>query len=219
MTAAKKVRDRDRTETRWTRDRYRRPAERVARELLGQTLCRRVAPRVVLRGRVVELEIYDGTDDRASHAHRGPTPRNAPMFEAGGVAYVYLVYGIHHCLNVVTGEAGRPGAILVRAADVGVPGAARGPGKLAAHFAIDRRDDGVSLAGRSLWFEHAPPVPDAAVLRTRRIGVDYAGAWADAPLRLAVDGHPEVSGPAALRRSAAVSNIRRRRRTTSTRSP
>ena len=82
---------------------YRRDTLDVARDLLGRVLCRRLRDGTVLRGRLLEVEAYDGPYDRASHAHRGPTPRNAPMFEPGGIAYVYFVYGMHHCLNVVTG--------------------------------------------------------------------------------------------------------------------
>ena len=84
---------------------YRRPALVVARDLLGRTLCRELPDGTVLRGGIVEVEAYDGPADRASHAFRGPTIRNRWMFEAGGVAYIYLIYGMHHCLNIVTGEA------------------------------------------------------------------------------------------------------------------
>ena len=96
---------------------YIRDTLEVARDLLGRTLCRRLPDGSVLRGRLVEVEAYDGPRDRASHAFRGPTGRNAPMFEQGGIAYVYLVYGVHHCLNVVTGKKGYPAAILLRSAE------------------------------------------------------------------------------------------------------
>ena len=81
---------------------YRRNTLHVARDLLGRELCRSLSAGEVLRARIVEVEAYDGPADRASHAHRGRTRRNSPMFEAGGMAYVYLIYGVHHCLNVVT---------------------------------------------------------------------------------------------------------------------
>ena len=178
---------------------YRRPALVVARDLLGRTLARSLADGTVLRGRLVEVEPYDGPADRASHAFRGMTKRNQWMFEAGGIAYVYLVYGMHHCLNIVTGEAGHPAAILLRAATSPGEGSASGPGRLTRAFAVDRALDGASFLSGPLWLEAGEPVPDRAVRRTRRIGVDYAGAWATRRYRFVVAGHPDVSGPAALR--------------------
>lgn len=180
---------------------YRRPGPEVARDLLGRVLCRRTTDGRVLRGRLVEVEAYHGPDDRASHAHRGLTRRNAAMFEAGGIAYVYLIYGMYHCLNVVTGEAGTPSAVLVRAAEplgeiAGEPRTASGPGKLARAFAIDRSLDGASLCGPDLWLEAGESIPDRAVRRTVRVGVDSAGPWARRRLRWIVAGHPAVSrGP------------------------
>jgi DNA-3-methyladenine glycosylase len=163
---------------------YRRATLEVARDLLGRTLCRRLPGGKVLRGRIVEVEAYDGPRDRASHAHRGRTRRNAPMFEAGGVAYVYLVYGVHHCFNVVTGEKDYPAAVLIRAAEPPVGGtSASGPGRLCRAFDIDRTLDGCSLLARELWLEQGTPVRDRDVRRTPRIGVDYAGPWARRPYR------------------------------------
>ena len=168
---------------------YRRPTLEVARDLLGRTLCRELADGTVLRGRLVEVEAYDGPNDRASHAFRGMTKRNRWMFEAGGLAYVYLVYGMHHCLNVVTGEAGYPAAVLLRAAEP--PGAlsACGPGRLTRAFQVDRKLDGSSFLSGPLWLEAGEPVPDRAVRRTPRIGVDYAGAWAARRYRFIGGGH------------------------------
>jgi DNA-3-methyladenine glycosylase len=179
---------------------YRREPEVVARDLLGRVLCRRLPEGRVLRGRLVEVEAYVGPHDRASHAWRGRTRRNAAMFEPGGVAYVFRIYGIHSCLNVVTGERDHPAAVLLRAAEAPDEGAsATGPGRLCQAFAIDVSQDGVSLLGRTLWLEAGQPVPDRAVRRTARIGVDYAGAWARRRLRWIVAGHPAVSGPRRLR--------------------
>ncbi len=179
---------------------YRRDTLEVARDMLGRLVCRPAGDGKVLRGRIVEVEAYDGPDDRASHAARGRTPRNETMFESGGVAYVYLIYGVHHCLNVVTGAKGYPAAILLRATEP--PRADRpasGPGRLTRAFEIDRQQDRASFAGRELWIEEGAPFPDRAVRRTRRIGVDYAGAWADRPYRFVVGGHPSASGPKRLR--------------------
>lgn len=183
------------------RDFYRRDTQDVARDLLGRTLCRRVARGTVIRGAVVEVEAYDGPHDRACHAHRGRTRRNAPMFETGGVAYVFLVYGMHHCFNVVTGEEGYPAAILVRAAEMEDGDLnASGPGRLTRAFHIDRTLDGASLLGRDLWIEEGTPAARGAILRTPRIGVAYAGPWAEKRYRFVIAGHPVASGPKHLNR-------------------
>jgi DNA-3-methyladenine glycosylase len=168
---------------------YRRDTLEVARDLLGRVLCRRLSDGTVLRGRLLEVEAYDGPKDSASHAHRGRTPRNAPMFEAGGIAYVYFVYGMHHCLNVVTAARGYPAAVLLRGAESpGGSTSAAGPARLTRAFRIDRSLDGASLLGPDLWLEEGEPVPDRLVRRTPRIGVHYAGAWARKPYRFVVSG-------------------------------
>ena len=174
---------------------YLRPTLEVARDLLGRTLCRELGDGTVLRGRLVEVEAYDGPQDRASHAFRGLTARNRWMFEPGGIAYVYLVYGMHHCLNVVTGDAGYPAAVLLRAAESPRGESASGPGRLTRAFRVDRGLDGVSLLSGPLWLEAGEPVPDGAVRRTHRIGVESAGAWASRRYRYIIAGHPGVSGP------------------------
>ena len=179
---------------------YRRPVLEVARDLLGRTLCRRLDDGTVLRGRLVEVEAYAGEADRASHARFGPTRRNRLMWEPGGLAYVYLVYGMHHCLNIVTDRAGSPSAVLLRAAEPPRDTSASGPGRLTRAFGVDLAQDGLSFAqGETLWLEPGEPVSDRQVKRTRRIGVEYAAAWANRRLRFAVRGHPAVSGPKALR--------------------
>jgi DNA-3-methyladenine glycosylase len=178
---------------------YRRPVLTVARDLLGRTLCRRLDDGTVLRARLVEVEAYDGLRDGASHAFRGRTKRNRPMFEPGGLAYVYLIYGMHHCVNVVTGEADVPAAVLLRAAESPNGTSASGPGRLTRAFAIDRSLDGASLLSGPLWIEAGEPVPDRSVRRTRRIGVEYAGRWAHRRYRFIIAGHPSLSGPKSLR--------------------
>ncbi len=179
---------------------YARPVLEVARDLLGRTLCRVRSDASTLRGRIVEVEAYDGPHDLACHASRGRTKRTSPMFERGGIAYVYLVYGMHHCVNVVTGDAGYPAAVLIRATEPPDESLrTSGPGRLTRAFDIDRSLDGASLSGRELWLEAGDPIPDAAVRRTPRIGVDYAGEWARRPYRLLIAGHPAVSGPRGFR--------------------
>lgn len=172
---------------------YRRPSLEVSRDLLGRTLCRGLPDGTVLRGRVVEVEAYVGPQDRASHAHRGRTKRNAPMFEGGGVSYVYFIYGMHHCMNVVTGAAGVPDAVLLRAATSPDGRSASGPGRLARAFRIDLTLDGVSLSGDEIWLEEGETVPDRAVRRTPRIGVDRAGSWARRLFRFVIADHPDLS--------------------------
>jgi DNA-3-methyladenine glycosylase len=180
--------------TRLERAFFLRSTAEVARDLLGRALCRRLDDGTVLRGRVVEVEAYDGPGDRASHAYRGRTARNEPMFEAGGIAYVYLVYGVHNCLNVVTGPAGHPAAVLLRAAE-SPPGSpsASGPGRLTRAFRVTREQDRESFLGPVLWFESGEPVADRMVRRTARIGVGYAGSWARRKLRFLIRDHPAVS--------------------------
>lgn len=164
---------------------YRRPVLEVARDLLGRTLCRRLPDGRVLRGTLVEVEAYRGEEDLASHARFGLTRRNRWMWEPGGLAYVYLVYGMHHCMNVVTGPEGEAQAVLLRAADSPNGSPATGPGLLTKAFGIDRSLDGASFLERDgvIWLEEGETVSDRSVRRTPRVGVDYAGAWAKRKLR------------------------------------
>jgi DNA-3-methyladenine glycosylase len=166
-----------------------RPADRVARDLLGCRLVVRGADGRVTRHVVFETEAYLGAHDLACHGSRGVTARNAVMFGPAGVWYVYLCYGMHWMLNVVTGPAGVPAAVLVR----GVGGHV-GPGRLTRALGIDKGVDGRPAARPTgLWFEPGRPVPPRRVTRTPRIGVGYAGAWAEKPLRFVVDPETLVS--------------------------
>ena len=120
-----------------------------ARHALGMVLARRDAE-ITLRGRIVEVEAYGGRDDPASHAYRRKTPRNAVMFGSGGVAYIYFIYGMHHCLNIVTGNEHEAAAILVRALEPleNISGRTDGPARLCAALNIDRRLNGVASRQR-----------------------------------------------------------------------
>lgn len=191
------------TPTPLAREWYERPVLEVARDLLGTHIVR---DGDTLRriGRIVEAEAYDGPDDRASHARVGLTPRTAPMFGEPGHAYVYLVYGMHHCLNVVAHPVGRASAILVRAiepmterADAVPARAAAGPGLVGRWLALDRAWSGHDLtSGHGLWLAAGDRVSDADVLTGPRIGVGYAGPeWASLPWRLGVRGSPALSRP------------------------
>lgn len=182
---------------------YARPVLEVARELLGMRVVRE-GPTGVRVGRIVEVEAYDGPEDRASHARVGPTGRTAPMFGPPGHAYVYLVYGMHHCLNVVAHAGGRAGAVLVRAVEPVMghdlpmgPRAAAGPGLVGRWLSLDRAWSGLDLTqGRGLWLAAGERVSDADVLRGPRIGVAYAGAdWAGRPWRFGVRGSGALSRP------------------------
>lgn len=171
---------------------FARDAETVARALVGATLAV-AGTGGVQRVRIVETEAYVGAHDLACHAARGRTARTAVLFGPAGHAYVYLIYGLHHLLNVVTGPAGDAQAVLLRAAEVVRPdqaldvAACRGPGLLARHLGVTRADDGRNAcptdapAGVRLWFEDG--TPPARLAASARIGVDYAGPWAAAPLR------------------------------------
>ena len=151
-----------------------------ARRLLGKTLCHRRADGTVVRSRITETEAYEGFEDRASHAHRGPTPRNEVMFGPPGRAYIYLCYGVHWLLNLVTREPGTPAAILLRGTE-----RVRGPGRLTREFGIDGARDRTPLyRARGLWIEDTPGFPDGEIIAAARIGIDYAGPeWAAKPWR------------------------------------
>ena len=175
---------------------FARPTLEVARELLGALLVHE-RPEGRLVGRVVETEAYIGPEDRASHASRGRTARTEPMFGPPGRAYVYLIYGVHHCLNVVTEAEGYPAAVLIRALEAveGLPGPARGPGLVCRLMEIDRRYTGADVTVPPLYFLPGEPVPEERVARGPRVGVDYAGEWAARPWRLWVADSPAVSRP------------------------
>lgn len=175
---------------------YARDTETVARELLGCELVHQTDDGLRI-GRIVEVEAYLGAHDRAAHSSKGLTPRTATMFGPPGHAYVYLIYGIHHCMNVVTEPEGHGAAVLIRAlAPVSpLPGRTAGPGLLCRAMGIDRRLNGVDLLGDRLCVRAGQAVPDAQVVARPRIGVDYAGDWAQRLLRFYIRGEQHVSKP------------------------
>jgi DNA-3-methyladenine glycosylase len=179
---------------------YARDAEAVARDLLGKVLVLRAADGPPRRARITETEAYVGEHDLASHSSKGRTARNEAMFGPPGRAYVYLIYGMHHCLNVVTGKAGEGQAVLLRAAEPldGWEADLRGPGRLARAFGLTREHDKADLVRGALRV-HDGPAP-ARVEATARIGVDYAEDWAHAPLRFHDASSPHVSRRPAARR-------------------
>ncbi len=143
-------------------------------------------------GRLVEVEAYCGPDDLAAHSARGLTSRTSVMFGPPGHAYVYLIYGMYHCLNFVTRPEGVPQAVLVRALEPG-PGVGRcsGPGLLCRALGIDRAQNGRPLRPPDLYVVDDGVRP-AAVHRTPRIGVDYSGEWRELPWRFVVNS-PHLS--------------------------
>ena len=168
-----------------TKPYFSRPTLQVARSLLGKYLVRKNG-RKVLAGRIVEVEAYIGMEDRACHASKGRTARTEVMFGPAGLTYVYLIYGMHHCFNIVTERAGFPSAVLVRAVeDVDTQTLIDGPGRVCRFFAIDRKLNRWDLTvGRALWVEdRGERVAPSAITIGRRIGVDYAGIWAKKPWR------------------------------------
>ncbi len=160
-----------------------RPTLDVARSLIGKYLVRDNGEGLIA-GRIVEVEAYVGPEDKACHASKGRTARTDVLFGPPGHAYVYLCYGIHEMLNVVTEEDGFPAAILLRAVEChGI--LIDGPGRVTRAFGIDRRLNRWDLTtGRTLWFEdRGESVPRGALKTYPRIGVDYAGEWAEKPWR------------------------------------
>jgi DNA-3-methyladenine glycosylase len=185
---------------------FQRPTLEVARNLIGKVLVRRVRGRN-LAGKIVETEAYVGPHDLACHASKGKTSRTSIMFEAGGCAYVYMIYGFYFCLNAVTEAEDYPAAVLIRAVepldhlnvmrkfrkypdrDTNI---ASGPGKLCMAMGIDKTLNGEDLTGDTLWIEDRRLAVGRIVV-SPRIGVDYAGEYKDKPWRFYVEGNPHVS--------------------------
>lgn len=183
---------------------YARATLTVARDLLGRVLARRTSGGLVLRGRIVEAEAYVGEGDKACHARAGRTPRTDVMYGPPGFAYMYLTYGMHHMLNVVTEAEGRPAAVLIRAVEPleGLEWMARarrnggnprphelasGPGKLCQSFGLDLRDNRADLLGSELWIEEGSRVSQARIATSARIGCETAAApWDLMPWRFYV---------------------------------
>jgi len=201
---------------------YDRPVLEVARALLGRALIHDL-PGGRRAGLIVEVEAYRGADDPASHAFRGRTERNAVMFGPAGRAYVYFIYGMHHCLNVVTGRPGAAAAVLIRAIEPveGIESMrrsravkaweqlGRGPGCVTSALGLDRRHNGADLTRGPLWLGDGRPLRGGRrVVAGPRIGIRLATGrrW-----RFHLAGHPCVSGPATGRRRSGSAPGRVRR--------
>jgi DNA-3-methyladenine glycosylase len=162
---------------------FNRPTVTVARSLIGKYVVREIDGRI-LAGKILEVEAYVGPQDKACHASKGRTQRTEVLFGPPGVAYVYLIYGMHHCLNVVTEREEFPSAVLIRAIEIDGE-LIDGPGRLCRALQIDRRLNRVDLTtGESLWFEDRGALVERGDVEAHpRIGVDYAGEWAKKPWR------------------------------------
>lgn len=185
---------------------YDRPVVQVARELLGKRLVRCWDDRRV-SGIIIETEAYDGMQDLACHARVGKTKRNQVMFGKAGHAYVYFTYGMHWCLNVVTGEIGYPAAVLIRAltpiegleiivqnrGKVERKNWTNGPAKLTQAFQINRQQNGIDLTGQKdhLWVEDGEEIADQFVQVGPRVGIDSTPEpWRSMPWRFQISDAP-----------------------------
>lgn len=182
---------------------YSQPTEKVARELLGKFLCRKISNKLYI-GKIVETEAYLGEKDLACHTSKGITERNKIMFGPAGHAYIYFIYGMYHCFNVVTEKENNPCAVLIRALEpINMPysrntkscvPATNGPAKLCREFEIDRELNGHNLTlGRKLWIENEEKIKPIQIKKSKRVGVDYARIWKDRLLRFYIKDNKFVS--------------------------
>ena len=195
----------------WTKEEYQERASVVAPKLLGQYLIHRTAETTYI-GRIVETEAYGGSyrrmADDGAHSFRGLTKRTEPMFCAGGVSYVYLIYGMYHCVNIVTGPKGSGQAVLIRAVEpvAGIehmlenrcmeavkPAVSNGPGKLCRAMDITLAQNRLDLCGSELYIARPAEQPRFAVVRTTRINIDYAVKGKQFPWRFYIKDNPYVS--------------------------
>ena len=176
---------------------FTQPTTVLAAALIGCVLCRRLPDGQIIRARISETEAYIGHADPACHAHLGRrTTRTEAMFAEGGILYVYLTYGIHYMLNLVSHQAGEPEAVLIRAAFIegGDPRALAGPGKLTKALHIDKTLYGLSITpDTGLWIEDDGCRPPVSV--RPRIGIDYAGDAKHWLLRYVWMRHESLSKP------------------------
>ncbi|MDO8560745.1 MAG: DNA-3-methyladenine glycosylase [bacterium] len=154
---------------------FNRPTLKVAKELLGKFLVRKIG-KEELAGKITEIEAYVGFKDKASHASHGRTERTKVMFGKPGQWYVYLIYGMHYCLNIVTEKEHFPAAVLIRAVDN-----TKGPGRVAKYFHIDKSLNNTPAGKRGgLWIEERGlNLKPSDIKREKRIGVEYAGKYKD----------------------------------------
>ena len=175
---------------------YDRDTTVVARELLG-TLLVHVDRGVKRIGKIVEVEAYLGPHDLAAHSSRGLTERTRVMFGPPGHAYVYLIYGMYHCMNVVTEREGHASAVLLRALEPveNLDGRTSGPGLLCRAMHIDRRLNGHDLLSDNFFITAPAKTGSFTIVKRPRVGVDYARHWAKRHLRFYIKDNPFISRP------------------------
>lgn len=176
------------------REFYSRQTTLVAQELLGKLLVHRL-DNIERIGKIVEVEAYLGPHDLAAHSSKGITPRTQVMYGPPGYAYVYLIYGMHHCMNVVTEPDGTGAAVLLRALEPvsNLPDNTNGPGRLCKAMGVDRSHYGHDLCSEDFFIAQAPVQEAIRIVQRPRIGVDYAGEWAGKLLRFYIEGNGYVS--------------------------
>lgn len=186
---------------------YSRNTLTVAKDLLGKYIVRKIGNKNIV-GKIVEVEAYNGPEDLASHASRGETERNKIMFGYPGFSYVYMIYGMYFCFNIVTEGHGYPAAVLIRAVEPVImiggitplikgekKNLTNGPGKFCKAFKIDKKMNGVDLCkNEKIWLEdRGVKIKKAEIISAKRIGVDYAGEYKDKPWRFYLKGNKFIS--------------------------
>jgi len=172
---------------------YDRDTLTVAQELLGKYLIHKQAG-IQRIGKIVEVEAYLGPHDLAAHSAKGLTPRTQVMFGPPGHAYVYLIYGIYYCMNVVTEKAGRASAVLIRALEPikNLEARTQGPGLLCKAMGIDKKQQGHDLLSSDFYVAAGEEAP-FQIIKRPRIGVPYAKQWAKRKLRFYIKDNPFIS--------------------------
>ncbi len=176
------------------REFYSRDTTLVAHELLGKLLVHKVGDTERI-GKIVEVEAYLGPHDLAAHSSKGITSRTQVMYGPPGYAYVYLIYGMHHCMNVVTEPDGTGAAVLLRALEpvANLADNTKGPGRLCKAMGVDRSHYGHDLCSDDFYIAQPPMQEAMHIVQRPRIGVDYAGEWAGKLLRFYIEGNRYVS--------------------------
>ena len=179
----------------------------VCRQLLGKKLCTSIDG-IFTSGIIVETEAYRGPEDLGSHAYNNKrTTRNDIMYAEGGVVYMYICYGIHDMLNIVTGKEGSSHAVLIRALQPAdgvlhmcerreiqdLKRLCKGPGALAKALGLSKKHNGVSLESDLIWVEDAPTLVEESIVETSRVGLNIQGLYRDIPWRFYIKGNPFIS--------------------------
>lgn len=176
---------------------FERDAEIVAQNLLGKYFMYKTKTGII-EGKIVETEAYGGPDDLASHARFVSSSRNQLMYEQGGTLYVYLVYGIYYLTNIIAGKKGKPSGVLIRSAEIDSASsnkAATGPGKFSQYFKINLSHKGLDIVNSDKIFieDRGNDISDSDIIKTKRVGVDYAGHSKDWDLRFYIKDNKFIS--------------------------